>query len=99
MPFASATRFLGVRGSRDVVPFLTQDFVDQSPNVGFVIDYQNSRAHARSLLWSWRRRERLPAHVDCDRDEYTDLGSALLTVARVDLAAVLLDELLDDREA
>src|SRR4051812_37102183 len=31
-------------------------------------------------------------------NEYTDLGSALLAVTGADLAAVLLDELLDDRE-
>ena len=43
--------------------------------------------------------ERLTARVDRYWDEYTDLGSALLAVARVDLPAVLFDELLHDREA
>ncbi len=50
LAFSRAARFLGVRGSRDVVAFFAQDLVDQSANVGFVVDNQNSRGHARSLL-------------------------------------------------
>ena len=50
LPFARAARFLRVGGRRDVVAFFAQDLIDQSPNVGLVVDNQNSRAHARSLL-------------------------------------------------
>jgi hypothetical protein len=38
------------------------------------------------------------AGIHGSRDEYTDLGTALLAVARRDVAAVLFDELLHDRE-
>jgi hypothetical protein len=41
--------------------------------------------------------QRLTASVERQWNQYTDLGSPLLAVARIDVAAVLFDELLDDR--
>src|SRR3954464_11334189 len=38
------------------------------------------------------------AGIHGSRDEYTDLGTALLAVARRDVATMLFDELLHDRE-
>jgi hypothetical protein len=50
LPLAGAARFLRVGGRRHVVAFLAQDLIDEGPDVGLVVDNQNSRAHARSLL-------------------------------------------------
>jgi hypothetical protein len=48
--FASGARLFSVGCGRHLVAFFAQDLFDQSSNVGFVVDDQNARAHARSLL-------------------------------------------------
>ena len=47
---ALVARLCRIGGRRDLVPFLAQDLVDQGANVRFVVNDQNARAHARSLL-------------------------------------------------
>ena len=52
----SGTRLFRISGSCDVIPFITENFLNQSPDIGLVIDNQNMRnAHASSLLCSARR--------------------------------------------
>ena len=99
---ARGARLAGVGGHIHFVALLGEDLLQQPADVRLIVDHQNSRSgHTRSLLCSLCAARGPPVYVRVlspSGSKIAHAGPARASIIRLDAAAVLLDDLLHDRE-